>query len=146
MKSFRHLHQKKNWQFDLENDLLIFKQLWHKREMDPNCINDHHYLESLAKAILLLDHHAQELSKEEGLSKSASLIQYLLETPWGAPFVSEITLLEAAKASLDQKDGGVILGKLLTQFDEYKGRSRPPVVESLHEIQKEIGQTRKKAA
>ena len=130
----------------LENDLNFFRTLWEKREGPPLTIKEKTYLQDLSTSILTLDRHAEELTSDRLLGESASLIHYLLQTPWGAPFVGESTLLEAAKIFPDEKFDESTLSHVLTQFEEYKERVQMPLMQSLHQIQQEIHKARQKAA
>lgn len=57
---------------------------------------DARFLAKLARDILDLEMDAGKAYNLEGLEEQAGLIHHLLSTPWGAPFVEEAPLLEAA--------------------------------------------------
>lgn len=55
------------------------------------------YVEKMAADIINLYNDAKDLLKDSHLKEDAELVIHLLSTPWGAPFVSKSTLIEAAK-------------------------------------------------
>lgn len=131
---------------ELENDLEEFRALWNQAAEDPSRIKEKIYLEKVSQSIVTLDRHAEELSDEKILGKSASLIHYILQTPWGAPFVGGDTLLQAAKTFPDEEPEQSSLSLLLKQFDEYRNKCTLPLMKNLDQIQKEIQKARKQAA
>ncbi len=130
----------------LEKDLTSFRKLWNKSEKDSTLIRERTYLEAISKSILTLDRHAEELSEEKILGESASLIHYILQTPWGAPFVGKSTLLEAAKTYPDEESLNSSLCKTLAQFEKFRHRGDLPLMKNLDQIQREIKKARKLAA
>ncbi len=131
---------------ELENDLSTFRDLFNEAGQYPGRIQEKTYLEALSQSILTLDRHAKELTSEKMLGKSASLIHYILQTPWGAPFVGDDTLLQAAKTFSHQEWSESSLLSLLKQFDEYRNKCTLPLMKSLDQIHKEIHTVRQRAA
>lgn len=82
----------------LRNDLTKLEKDWeilltHKEELTNPL-----FLTNIAKDIKQLGVDSENAEKIEELWEEAHLIQHFLRTPWGAPFVSDMTLLEAALA------------------------------------------------
>lgn len=130
----------------LERDLDQFESLWQRQSSEPDLSENNEFLTLFAKSIIQLDEHAKLLIKEPRLGKSADLIDYILKTPWGAPFVSKTTLLHAASQFVSQSGDKTLLSQLLKQFDEYKNKCTLPLLPCINQIHKEIHAVGKKAA
>ena len=82
----------------LKEGLHLLHNDWEKLlQQEPPSI-DAVLLTSFAKHILQLDQNAKEAALISDLKEKAQLLHFALSTPWGAPFVGETTLLEAATA------------------------------------------------
>ena len=103
---------------NLKKDLKKIHNDWQKLKDKHSLAKDETYLKKLAQDLKKLD---QDAKKEKG-SEWAELIHHLLTTPWGAPFVSETTLLEAANS-----------------YDPHQAKKS-----SLHVIMKKFSQLEKK--
>lgn len=89
------------------------------------------HAEKFASDIVQLDQDAKAMGSED-----AELIHHLLSTPWGAPFIGEMTLLEAAK----NYDGTVDspLHHLLSDFKKYSPKIKTHIFDLFDEIADEM--------
>lgn len=81
----------------LRNDFEAFDKHWKQVIAKEKLADDEEFLHKLAEDIKELDYDALELSDVEQANLLTSrLILHLITTPWGAPFVSDKSLLDAA--------------------------------------------------
>ncbi|MCH9613835.1 MAG: hypothetical protein SP1CHLAM54_08440 [Chlamydiia bacterium] len=85
------------------------------------------HAEKFAKDIVQLDQDAKATDTED-----AELIHHLLSTPWGAPFIGEMTLLDAAKSYDGNSDSP--LHHLLSDFKKYSPRIKTHIFDLFDEI------------
>jgi hypothetical protein len=83
---------------NLQKDLLKLSQDWEQALSRQKNIRDPDYLKTIAEDIKLLDQDSSAVDHNEEIYREAHMIQHILRTPWGAPFVSDVTLAEAADA------------------------------------------------
>lgn len=81
----------------LKEDLLAIHADWKQAAHDQTMRNDITFLEKFAQDVLILDQDALSAKSIAACKEKATLVHHLLSTPWGAPFISEMTLIEAAK-------------------------------------------------
>ena len=124
--------------FQLESDLSRFNEEWYQIHIEHGVVENETFLKHLADDILKLDHHACEVEKSGVWKNGAHLIHYILETPWGAPFVTKTSLLEAATDFSDQKPLSSSLYEFTKQYATYSSKCNFPILENLKSLQNEI--------
>lgn len=91
------------------------------------------FLRKVALDILALDHEALLSFKSDELKDKGELVHFLLSSPWGAPFIGETTLLEAA-LHFDEGEADSALKHLLTDFLRYGVKQESPLFKVFDEI------------
>ena len=99
----------------LRNDLLKVRSDWTQVMKEEKTVSDQIFLKEMADDLKQLDTDAAEAKD----SKEAELIHYLLTTPWGAPFIGDTTLLEAAQKYDPNTSANTDFYKLLESFSKY---------------------------
>lgn len=124
IKSFRH-------------DLLSLNEDWEKIFKEGGAVNNQVLLEKIAADIQKLDRDATLAATTSQLKEQAEIVLFALTTPWGAPFIGETTLLDAArnfkKENLDSS-----LKHLLIDFARYGHQKEVPLFSVLKEITKQL--------
>lgn len=123
---------------ELENDLVRFNEEWYQIQTEKTVIDNKKFLTLLADDILKLDRHAKEVEELGEWKSGAKLIHFILHTPWGAPFVSPTTLLDAAISFPDELPLKSSLHDLLKLFTQYSTKCQIPIIENLKELREEI--------
>ena len=135
----------KNHQQMLENfkkGLAEIRSDWKELLDKKDQASDPDFLKKVATDIQNLDRDAIRVESIEPFKTQAELVHFLLSTPWGAPFVDETTLLEAAQAFHD-KHLQSELNRLLSRFAEYGHQMETPIFQVFDEIAEEIEHTEK---
>ena len=121
----------------LRADLLALHDDWEMLLKQDGMIKDPKFLEKIALDIQKLDTdatHALEISR---LKEQADIVHFALSTPWGAPFIGETTLLDAAKNyKADNPESA--LKHLLSDFLKYGHKKKVPLFNVLDEISEEL--------
>ncbi len=121
----------------LRADLLVLHDDWEMLLNQDGMIKDPKFLEKIALDIQKLDAdatHALEISR---LKEQADIVHFALSTPWGAPFIGETTLLDAAKNyKADNPESA--LKHLLSDFLKYGHKKKVPLFKVLDEISEEL--------
>lgn len=125
---------------ELIEDLTRFNEEWYQIKTETKIIENQHFLAVLAKDILKLDRHATEVARMETFRSSSELIHHILHTPWGAPFVTPSTLLDAAYCFEDEIPLKSTLHDLLKTFTLYSGKCHIPILDSLQILKNEISE------
>ena len=121
----------------LKEGLHLLHNDWEKLlQQEPPSI-DAVLLTSFAKHILQLDQNAKEAALISDLKEKAQLLHFALSTPWGAPFVGETTLLEAATAYKEENTDSS-LQHLLINFIQYGHEQQAPLFKVFDEISEEL--------
>lgn len=81
----------------LDNDLLAIHEDWKRAASEQDIAENREFLMQFALNIILLHHDANLACESELHHDKGELIAHLLSTPWGAPFISDQTLIEAAQ-------------------------------------------------
>lgn len=123
---------------ELADDLARFNEEWYQIRTETSIIENKRFLAILARDILKLDRHATEVACFEKYKSSAELIHYVLQTPWGAPFVTSTTLLDAATCFEDEIPLKSTLHDLLKTFTLYSGKCDIPILDNLKSLREEL--------
>ena len=81
-----------------KKDLAEIHSDWKLLLAQKDQASDPNFLKKVATDIQNLDRDATQMGSTETFKEQADLVHFLLSTPWGAPFVDETTLIEAAHA------------------------------------------------
>ncbi len=96
------------------------------------------FLNEFAEDIKKLNDDTLLLIDEKDFKNSADIIQHILTTPWGAPFVSNKTLLEAAIAYEYQDPLQSDLHNLVGQFTHFSEHVHNPIVTVVHSLSERL--------
>ncbi len=103
---------------NVKRDLQNFFDDWKTLSTEEE-ISNPAFVKKMAEDILNLYNDAKELLNDEHLKEDAELVVHLLSTPWGAPFVSDSTLIQAAKHFKTEEFKKSELLHLLKDFVNY---------------------------
>lgn len=123
---------------ELEQNLLDFRQNLQKLEKTPLIYHEASFLSEVAEKILELERHASELALAGVWKEGAHLICHILQNPWGAPFVTKTSLVEAAKIYVDEKPQKSTLYNFLQDLSNYKKTCQIPHLISLKLLSDEL--------
>lgn len=103
----------------LKKDLKNISEDWESLKEEKAHHYDEIFLDRLASDIITLNDDAHALEEDEEWSDTAHTVTHLLGTPWGAPFVSNLTLLDAALSYQSQDPEESDLGHMMEDFSRY---------------------------
>ncbi len=131
-------NKKKKLYQTLREDLHKLEKDWeilltHKEELTNPL-----FLTNIAQDIKQLSTDSENAEKVEELWEEAHLIQHFLRTPWGAPFVSDMTLLEAAQAYDIQDPLASDLCHLMDEFVMHSSLTENQFLNLLEGIQEDL--------
>jgi hypothetical protein len=121
----------------LRADLRALHDDWEMLLSQDTIANDPKFLEKIAADIQRLDTDATIALTATKLREQAEVVHFALSTPWGAPFIGETTLIDAAR-SYDSKNSDSPLKHLLSAFIQYGHRKKVPLFHVLDEITAEL--------
>lgn len=121
----------------LKADLLVLHDDWEVLLRQDALLKDGKFLKKIATDILKLDTDATLAKKESSLKEQAEVLHYALSTPWGAPFIGETTLLDAAN-TFHEDHPETALMHLLSDFLKYGHKQKVPLFDVLEEISEEL--------
>lgn len=127
----------------LKADLLALHDDWEVLLKQDAMLNDGKFLAKVAADIQKLDNDATLAKKESSLKEQAEVLHFALSTPWGAPFIGETTLLDAAK-SFKEGHPETALMHLLSDFLKYGHKKQVPLFNVLDEISEELSNIKRK--
>jgi hypothetical protein len=119
-----------------KNDLKAFHQSWELISRKSSLLEDRAFLLKLAKEIQNLHHDIGTNRFSKKVKETALLIDYILDTPWGAPFVFEKPLLEAAISF--QENGSSDFHDLIGQFLNFKDEINHQLFDYVGDIEKTL--------
>ncbi len=122
----------------LKQDVSALEKDWEELLLDKKLSRDHHFLEKIAHDIKELNEDSELLEHFKPYEDQAEMIHYMLTTPWGAPFVSEKTLIEAALAYQFQEPSHSDLAKMMKEFTEHSEISHNQFLTVLHSLSREL--------
>lgn len=100
--------------------------------------SDAHFLHEMAEDIKKLNEETVEAETIPSLEPTVTVIHHMLTTPWGAPFVSEKTLLEAAIAFSYQDPLQSDLFHLMDDFVSYSSLLNNQFLTVLSSLSKDL--------
>lgn len=122
---------------DLKQDLDEIHKDWIQLFQTEIDIKNSTFLKKIAQDIVSLDRNALDALQDEKLKEKAELIHFALTTPWGAPFIGETTLLDAALAY--QKDNqNLSLIRLLSGFIHHGKERQAALFNVFDDISRDI--------
>ncbi len=119
----------------LKDDLQAIHGDWQKAAHDENMRLDPSFLEQFATDIIVLDQDASSARRISACKQTASMVQHLLTTPWGAPFISDKTLLEAAKEFKESPEIPSTFFQMVENFAKFEATFESQIFDVLEEIQ-----------
>ncbi|GAB4194452.1 MAG: hypothetical protein Tsb0015_17430 [Simkaniaceae bacterium] len=130
--------QKKEVLESVKNDLHTLNHDWQQLLEENTVINDANFLKKMASDIQKLNHDAVDIEDLEGCEDLAATITYLLNTPWGAPFVGETTLVEAADKFKEKESAESELYHLMSGFAQYSHKFENQIIRAFEDIEKKM--------
>lgn len=127
-----HAHLQK-----LKADLHHLSDNWERVQSEKLLIEDSTFLQDFAMDIRKLDDDLREAEKVPEYKEPSELIEHLIRTPWGAPFVFETPLLDAAR-NFDPKYPDSKLQRLLQEFLHYQNEINEQLFNCITEIEKKL--------
>ncbi|QVL57060.1 MAG: hypothetical protein KFB93_06680 [Simkaniaceae bacterium] len=121
----------------LRADLHALHDDWEILLKQDEMLKDSSFLEKIAADIKKLDNDATQALEVSKLKEQANVVHFALSTPWGAPFIGETTLLEAAKNYKTDHSESALM-HLLSDFLKYGHRKKVPLFDVLDEISEEL--------
>lgn len=121
----------------LKADLLALHDDWEVLLRQDALLKDGKFLKKIATDILKLDTDATLAKKEKSLKEQAEVLHFALSTPWGAPFIGETTLLDAANTFREDHPETALM-HLLSDFLKYGHKKKVPLFDVLEEISEEL--------
>ncbi len=124
----------------LRAGLLALHDDWEMLLKQDGMVKDPKFLEKVATDIQKLDSDATQALEISKLKEQADVVHFALSTPWGAPFIGETTLLDAAK-NYKSDNPESTLKHLLTDFIKYGHQKNVPLFNVLDEISEDLLET-----
>lgn len=121
----------------LKEDLAEIHKDWIHLFEDQKDLDNPQFLSKMASDIQHLDQDALKAVEDTNVKEQAELIHYLLTTPWGAPFIGETTLLDAAN-SYQQGQSESPLKHLLSGFMQHSEHQSTNLFKFLEQIYLEL--------
>ncbi|MCP5506349.1 MAG: hypothetical protein H7A38_05655 [Chlamydiales bacterium] len=121
----------------LKADLLALHDDWEVLLKQDALLKDGKFLRKVAADILKLDTDATLAKKESSLKEQAEVLHFALSTPWGAPFIGETTLLDAANTFREDHPETALM-HLLSDFLKYGHKKKVPLFDVLEDISEEL--------
>lgn len=103
----------------LQEDLKKLGKDWENLLSRKKSASDQKFLGEIAQDIKTLNEDAVMAETDHSLRSTVDMIHNMLTTPWGAPFVSDTTLLEAAIGFRSQRPEESDLHELMSRFTVY---------------------------
>jgi len=122
----------------LKEDLIAIHSDWQQAAHDKNIRNDPAFLQKFAEDVLILDKDALSAKKVAPCKDKASLVHHLLSTPWGAPFISDMTLLEAAQTYQSNPTIPGPFNLMVENFARYESEFKSQIFDIFDDLSEEI--------
>lgn len=122
----------------LEKDVIALEKDWEELLLDKKLSKDRDFLTRIAHDIKELNEDSELFEHFKPYEDQAEMIHYMLTTPWGAPFVSDKTLIEAALAYQFQEPIQSDLAKMMREFTEHSSISHNQFLTVLHSLSGEL--------
>ena len=122
---------------DLKRDLDEIHKDWVQIFAPEADLKDPMFLKKVASDIVCLDQDSIDALKDEQLKEKGELVHFLLTTPWGAPFIGETTLLDAALAYKEEDQDSALM-HLLTGFVHHGSEKQTALFNFFDEISRDI--------
>ena len=122
----------------LESDLARLAKHWEEVVHDHNLLQQKEFLTDVAKDITDIEKDLGGAIHVQPLGEGVELINYLLNTTWGAPFVFNTPLLEAAQSYNPKHFRDSQLRAILSEFVEYHEELDEQLFACLEEVRTQI--------
>ena len=87
-----------------------------------------------------MQEHGENFKHQKGLKSTSNTLLNLIKTPWGAPFVSELTLVEAANEVRGKSENALPLKNTLKQIHFYFYKHEFTLLEALILFDQELSE------
>ena len=118
----------------LQADLHALQEQWHQLCKQLELLKDENFLKNFALSCSQLHEDLTKLKNTDECTEDEFIVDYLLTSPWGAPFIFEHSLIAASDAFLQNKDKSQLL-KLLEKFTQHKHNIDQQLFDSIQEIE-----------
>jgi len=122
----------------LEKDLHRLSKHWKEVIVNHNLLEESKFLSTIAEDVIDLESDLELCEGLHPLGDGVELIHYLINTTWGAPFVFNTPLLEAAQSYKPEKYRDSQLRALMGEFVQYHEELNEQLFNCLEEIQTQI--------
>lgn len=109
---------------------------WEEVSKQSSLVNNDEFMLKLAKEIQEIHDDITQSHITGEFKENAEIIDYIFQTPWGAPFVFDKPLLEAARSYLQKNPND--LKKLIGEFLNYKEEINEQLFDCIQEIENKI--------
>lgn len=103
----------------LKENLKKIQEDWEELSSHEELSHDPRFLGTLANDIIALEHDSADINEDEIQFEAAAMAHHFISTPWGAPFASNSTLLDAALSFQHQPAQESDLSHLMEDFHYY---------------------------
>lgn len=117
----------------LQKDLHSFHESWEMISNKEELIEDVDVLTKIAEEIQTLHQDILHLTSNDAVKENSEIIDYMLQSPWGAPFVYQKPLLDAAASFKHAKTQD--LHNLLHEFLQYKQEINEQLFDWIQEVE-----------
>ncbi len=121
----------------LKDDLHHLCENWKRIQTQHVLLDDSAFLSDFASDVQKLDSDLQQAEKVPDYKAPSELIEHLIRTPWGAPFVFDTPLLEAAKSYRGGEEDSK-LKRILYEFLHYHDEINEQLFNCIEEIEKKL--------
>ncbi|MDN3505535.1 MAG: hypothetical protein P0S95_08170 [Rhabdochlamydiaceae bacterium] len=128
---------------EMKNQLTSIREMFHSIKSNPTSIDSPENLSSLASTIKDLDIESQMGQKDKSFKMTCELIHHLLCTPWGAPFVMQTSLLEAAQSFKFQEHSKSELYTILRDIIKHTDASEKQIFETIDDAIEHLNNQKK---
>ncbi|MCI5052246.1 MAG: hypothetical protein MRY21_03795 [Simkaniaceae bacterium] len=121
----------------LHDDLHKLHEGWQEMLRERFLLEDADFLAKFATCVKNLDADLSKTEKDPKFGEASKLIEHLIRTPWGAPFVYDTPLVDAARKYEVGQANSKLKG-LLEQFISYHDEIEEQLFQCLEEIEKRL--------
>ncbi|MBI5273465.1 MAG: hypothetical protein HY860_00235 [Chlamydiales bacterium] len=118
-----------------------FHQSWDELSKKKSLLNNHEFMLKVAKEIQIIHDDIMKDDISCDIKDSALLLDYIMGSPWGAPFVFDKPLLEAAKSYIASNEED--FPHLMTEFLNYKEEINKQFFDGIEEIEERLKKNEK---
>lgn len=121
---------------NFKNHLHAFHESWNELSQKNSLLNNKQFLLKMAHEIELIHEDIMGNNMSSDIKENAELVDYIIASPWGAPFVFDKPLLEAARSYT--QSGSEDLHHLIHEFLNYKEEINEQLFDCIEEIEEKL--------